>query len=162
MPIPIFNSIAWQHYDGIAYFFSKSDKYYQGDEDHIRKQIQRLVNTTNCIIVDVVTASAGGPLGMILEGELITGTKLIASPPVLRNEKCTKLLMDKDFSALKNAKILFSSACAWDTRHYSFIKDILPEDLFCNVVHDVSKHYNKHSTLIYAAHSGILTQFMSS
>ena len=162
MPIPVFNNLAWKYYDGIAYFYTQSNNFYEGEEDFVKLQIQKLINLTNCSILDVATTSAGGPLGIIIEDDLISGKKLICSPPLLRNKSCAKLLREKDFSTLKNAKILFSSVCSKDSNHYDFIKDILPMDLFEKVVLDVSKNYNLHSTMIYAAHSGILTQFMSS
>ena len=138
MPIPVFNNLAWKHYDGIAYFYTQSNNFYEGEEDFVKMQIQNLFDLTNCSIVDVATASAGGPLGIIMEDDLITGKKLICSPPLLRNQRCMSCLERKIFTPKCQNSFFI---CLPDRlKHYNFIKDVLPKDQFGKVVLDVSKN----------------------
>lgn len=162
MPIPLFHSKAWNHYDGIAYFFSKSKNFYNGEEDFVESQIMKLVELFRPIKLDLIATSGGGPLGMLLNNRLITGKKLIASPPVLRNDRSVKMIESKDYEPISNAKILFCSTAEEDSNHYQYMKTTLPACKFTEIVLDVSCNYKKHSTLLYALQSGILTDFMKS
>lgn len=160
MPIPIFHNIAWRYYDGIGYFFTRPKNFYNGEEDFIECQVNKLKKTYGIQVVDLIGSSAGGPIGLTFSENTINGKKLIASPSILNNDRCYSLFQKLDFAFLDKTKIIFSSINSIDLEQYEFVKRTLPAFWFNKTIVDVAPFYNKHSTLVYAAQSGILMDFM--
>ena len=160
MPIPIFHNLAWRYYDGIAYFFTRCANYYNGEEDFIESQVYKLKQAYRIKEVDLIGSSAGGPIGLTFGENIINGKKLVASPPILYNKRCCSLFGKLDFAFLDKTKIIFSSINSLDSEQYKFIERTLPIFWFNNTIVDVAPFFNRHSTLVYAARSGILRNFM--
>lgn len=162
MPLPLFQNIAWKHYDGIVYFFTNKNNFYIGEELSVSSQIRKLIKLYNIEKIDLVATSGGGPMAMTIEKQIINGQKIIASPPILRVENCAELFRKGDFSFLDKTKIFFASTNSKDSRHFDYIKSIIPPELFNETVHDTCPSYVKHTTLVYAASNCMLDDLMES
>ncbi|MDB4677564.1 hypothetical protein OAE71_00195 [Synechococcus sp. AH-551-A21] len=160
MPLPLFHNIAWNHYDGIAYFFTNAKNFYLGEEKILISQMERLTQAYDFGKIDMVASSGGGPVALSIPKQLVNGSKLIASPPILRVDWLIELFRKGNFSFLDETMIIFASKNNLDSRHYDFAKELLPSQLFSKIVIDVFPGYKKHSTLLYCACNGILNKFM--
>ena len=156
MPITFFHSVAIHKFDAIAYFFDERSDFYAAE--NVEEAFQDLLMMRSWQSVSLLGASSGGPMALRLMPHPLIKRRLAASPPVMRDPRLMKLLMEQRLESFDNSRIFFASINPLDNPHYQELKKCLPSSLFDRSVYDLSWVTISHGTLAAVMLLGVLPQ----
>lgn len=148
IPIPIFHSLAKDHFNAIAYFFCEEKDFYSSNLDLVNQAVNSLIFLNIWNEINILGTSAGGIPVLMLPKKEIIKKRVCFSPPIKRSPKLVRHIKNYPNDFFLNIKIFFDSCSKNDEKHYYFFKEILPKLVFESVIDNLSKYnLGRHGTL---------------
>lgn len=158
MPIPCFHSIAEKVFDGIAYFFDERKDFYTTTHQAIENAVAGLMTFAPWHAVALLGVSGGATVPLRFAGHCLITKRLCASPSICRDPHVLNLIDRKELDVFSSSRLFFASKNRMDQRHYEYLKDQLPADVFDWSIYDLSWASPSHGTLATLLQIGQLAE----